>query len=408
MKSKIRQLIAWTVPAVILIMALVYAFAPKPVLVDLGRVTRGSLVVTVNEEGRTRVKEVYVVSAPVPGKVLRIERHVGDSVKVGDVLATLEPGDPAFLDLRTHHEAESSVKAAESARALAEAEVARAEAELKFARTELKRAEALVSRGNIAERKYDLAVLDVERGEAVLASARAALGVKTFELETARAALIEPGANVSGGNNGPQCCVQVRAVVDGKILRVHQESESMIAAGTPLVEIGDPLDLEIVVDLLSTEAVRIREGAEVIIADWGGPELAGRVRRIEPYGFTKISALGIEEQRVNVIMDFSGTAEDRKALGHGFRVETRTVIWRESDVLKAPLSALFRDREDWAVFVSAAGLAEKRRVAVGHIGAGEVEILDGLKEGDVVVLHPSDRIEDGIGLEPRLEGWSEK
>jgi HlyD family secretion protein len=360
--------------------ALVYAFLPQPVPADLAKVARGALRVTVDDEGRTRVKEVYVVSAPLAGRVLRIERHVGDPVKAGEtVLATIQPTAPTFLDLRGKAQAEAAVHAAEAALRLAEAELTRAQAELEFARSDL-------------------------TSEAAVAAAEAALRVKTFDLETARASLIEPG-NEAGMRREEGCCVSVRAPVDGRVLRLVQESEAVIAAGAPLVEIGDPRDLEVVVDLLSRDAVRVREGAEVEIDQWGGDvTVAGRLRRIEPTGFTKVSALGIEEQRVNVIIDFTDPPADWQSLGHGYRVEAHIVVWQGEDVLKVPVSALFRHGEAWAVFALADGRARLRTLEVGHRNALAAEVLAGLEEGEQVVLYPSDRLFDGAAVTARPPG----
>jgi HlyD family secretion protein len=385
--------------------ALVYAFLPQPVPADLAKVARGALRVTVDDEGRTRVKEVYVVSAPLAGRVLRIERHVGDPVKAGEtVLATIQPTAPTFLDLRGKAQAEAAVHAAEAALRLAEAELTRAQAELEFARSDLVRARKLASGNTISQKALDNARREFKTSEAAVAAAEAALRVKTFDLETARASLIEPG-NEAGMRREEGCCVSVRAPVDGRVLRLVQESEAVIAAGAPLVEIGDPRDLEVVVDLLSRDAVRVREGAEVEIDQWGGDvTVAGRLRRIEPTGFTKVSALGIEEQRVNVIIDFTDPPADWQSLGHGYRVEAHIVVWQGEDVLKVPVSALFRHGEAWAVFALADGRARLRTLEVGHRNALAAEVLAGLEEGEQVVLYPSDRLFDGAAVTARPPG----
>jgi HlyD family secretion protein len=391
--------------AVLVAGALVYAFLPQPVPADLAEVVRGTLKVTVEDEGRTRVKEVYVVSAPVGGRVLRIERHVGDPVKAGEtVLATIRPTDPTFLDLRGKRQAEAAAHGAEAAVQLAEAELKRVQAELVFARSDLARARKLASGDTISQKALDRAVLEFKTHEAAVAAAEATLRVKNFDLETARASLIEPGSDRAIGRE-ENCCVTVRAPVDGSVLGLLQESEAVIGAGAPLVQIGDPRDLEIVVDLLSRDAVRIREGAEVAIDEWGGGvTVKGRVRRIEPTGFTKVSALGIEEQRVNVVIDFTDPPSLWQSLGHGYRVETAIVVWQGEDLVKAPVSALFRDGEAWAVFVVIEGRAQVRRVAVGHRNSHEAEILEGLDESETVVLYPSDRIEEGVRVTPRPGG----
>ena len=404
MTMQLRRVLWYALLAVILAGALVYAFRDQPASVDLAVIGRGALTVTIDGDGQTRVREVYVVSAPVPGRVLRIERHVGDSVVANEtLLATIEPGDPAFLDRRARAQAEAVIKAAEAAFALAEAEQARSLAELDFARAELGRAEELSKRGNISQRDLDRARLEVRTKAAARDTAIATVEMRRFELETARAALIQPGEGAGEGAE-EACCVAVYSPVDGRILRVIQESEGVIAAGTPLIELGDPTDLEIVVDLLSGDAVRVREGAEVTIGDWGGGALAGQVRRIEPFAFTKVSALGIEEQRVNVIIDFTDPPEKWRGLGHGYRVDAHILDWRGEDVLQLPLGALFRDGESWAVFVAEDGVARLRHIEIDHGNGREAEVLDGLTEGTSVILHPGDRISDGVRIVSRSGG----
>ena len=405
MRASLRRNLVLAVIAVLVAAVLVYAFLPQPVPADLAEVSRGALRVTVDDEGRTRVKEVYVVSAPVAGRVLRIDRHVGDPVKAGEtVLATIQPTAPTFLDLRGKRQAEAAVHAAEAALQLSEAELTRAQADLEFARSDLARARKLASGDTISQKTLDNAKREFKTSEAAVAAAEATLRVKSFDLETARASLIEPGSEAAARSD-EGCCISVRAPVDGCVLRLVQESEAVIAAGAPLVEIGDPRDLEVVVDLLSRDAVRIREGAEVAIDEWGGEAaVKGRVRRIEPTGFTKVSALGIEEQRVNVIIDFTDPPARWQSLGHGYRVEAHIVVWQSEDALKVPVSALFRYGEDWAVFVLTEGRARLRRVVVGHRNSLAAEVLDGLEEGERVVLYPSDRVSDGVTVTARPPG----
>lgn len=398
-----RRIVWYLLLASVLAAALVYAFRPQPVPVDLAVIARGQLTVTIDGDGQTRVREIYVVSAPVPGQVRRIERHVGDRIVANEtLLATIQPVDPTFLDRRARAQAESAIKAAEAAFALAEAEQARALAELDFARAELSRAEQLAKRGNVSQSDLDRARLELRTRRAALSTAKASIEMRRFELETAQAALIQPGAE-SGEGGEQACCVEVYSPVNGRILRVIHESEGVVAAGAWLVELGDPADMEIVVDLLSGDAVRVREGAEVTIEDWGGVTLAGRVRRVEPYAFTKISALGIEEQRVNVIVDFTDSAETWQGLGHGYRVDAHILDWRGEDVLKLPLGALFRDGESWAVFVAEDGVAKLRHIEIDHGNGREAEVLEGLETGATVILHPGDRISDGVRVLPRSE-----
>ncbi len=397
----VRNIAGVTIGLVLLI-ALVFAFMPQPVPADLATVTRGPLAVTVDEEGRTRVKDIYTVSAPVGGRLLRIQAEVGDPVTEGTtVVATIQPTDPSFLDARSRGQAEASVKAAEAARALADADVERARAELDYARSQLARAQQLAAKGTVSQSALDRARLDMRTRAAALEEAKAALKMRDFELENARALLIQPGQEAER-SEGAVCCVPVRAPVTGRVLRIIQESENVVPPGAALIEVGDDNDLEIVVDLLSADAVRVHEGDKVAIEDWGGDhDLNGEVRRVEPFGFTKVSALGIEEQRVNVIIDFTDPAEAWAALGHGFRLDTRIFVWADDDVLKVPVSALFRDGGDWAVFRVEDGEARVMKVEIGHRNALEAEVTGGLAEGDTVVIHPSDRVEDGVAIERR-------
>ena len=404
MATPLRRMFVLVAAGLLFAAALIYAFMPQSVPVDSGIAIRGPMQVFISDEGETRIKDVYVVSTPVSGRVLRIESHVGDTVIASrTVLAVILPHDPTFLDVREQSQAEAAVNAADAARSLADADLKRATAELEFARADLNRARALVVNETISQRALERAVLEVETREASVATAEATLQVRNFELENARAALIVPDSQEYGGLQ--RCCVEVRSPVHGSVLKVMHESEGVLNAGTALLEIGDPRDLEIVADFLSADAVKVREGADVIIDAWGGESvLTGRVRRIEPYGFTKVSALGIEEQRVNIIIDFADAPTLWRALGHGYRVETRVVIWSAKDVLKVPVSALFRKGDDWAVFVQEGGRARLRLIEVGHSSDQEAEIKNGLVAGERVVLHPSDRISEGSRIVERQDG----
>ena len=393
-----RRLVLWGILGLLLAAGLAYAFWPQPVPVDLATVDRGELIVTVDEEGETRVKDIFTLSAPVAGRARRIEVEVGDAVVAGEtVVAEIEPIDPEFLDVRTAAQAEAAVKAAEAALALAQADLEREKAELRFAETELERARRLIEKGNVSERALDQAERGYHTGIAAVSTAEAALQMRTFELAHARARLVSPID--TRPSRGGCDCVPITAPVSGRVLQVLHESEGVVEAGQPLVEIGDPADLEIVVDLLSSDAVKVRAGQRVMIGDWGGEEvLNGTVQRVEPFGYTKVSALGIEEQRVNVIIDLSDPPELWQALGHGYQVEARIVLWDGADVLKVPLGALFRNGAHWAVFLDQGRRAEQRAVEVGRRTSLEVEILSGLEAGDRVILHPSTQIADGVSI----------
>ncbi|MCZ7661099.1 MAG: HlyD family efflux transporter periplasmic adaptor subunit [Xanthobacteraceae bacterium] len=374
---------------------------PKPVLVDLAPVARMPMEVTVDEEGKTRVRHIYTVSAPIAGKVLRISppRHVGDVVaKDETVVAVMEPTVPGFHDARTHEELQAALGAAEAAVKLAEAEVRRIDAALVFARSELERASALARTDAISRKALDKARLDAEMGEAALASAKAQLAVRRSERASVAARLGEPNRN---GATTADCCVQLRAPVSGRILKIVQESEGVVAAGAHLVELGDPLDLEVVADLLSSDAVRIAPGARVRIDGWGGAPVEGRVTRIDPSGFLKVSALGIEEQRVRTTIDFTASPGAWSRLGHDYRVIVHITVWAAADALTVPVAALFRRGEDWAVFAARDGRARATAVKIGQRNNRVAEVVSGLRDGDRVVLHPSDRVKDGITVSPR-------
>ena len=395
--------IGYLAGAIAIVGGLAYALQPQPVAVNLSTVSIGPMLVTLDEEGRTQVKDIYVVSAPVAGRKLRNSQKVGAEVTAHEtVLAAIEPSDPAFLDLRSTAEAKARIKAAQAGRTLAEAELKRTLAELDFARADFARAEALVKRGTISKRQLEHAQLGLRTKEAAVSTARAGLRVKRYELETANAALIDPGARNRAG--GPACCVTVRSPIDGQILRLVIESAAVVPMGAPLVEVGDPKNLEIVVDLLSSDAVQVHVGDEVLIDDWGGGmTLKGRVRRVEPAGFTKISALGIEEQRVNVLIDFTGPPVRYARLGHGYRVDARIVIWRGDKVLQVSMSALFRDGDDWAVFSAKDGVARLQHLKIGKTNGKQAQVLEGLAAGDQVIQHPSDVLEDGDEIARRGE-----
>lgn len=398
MSAVARRSLFWGVLSTLIVAGLVYAFLPQPVPVDLGTVTTGPMLVTINDEGKTQVREIYTVSSPLPGRAMRITHKVGDAVQGGEtVLATIEPGDPSFLDLRSRTKADAEAKAAEAALALAQAEQNRAQAELDFALAELSRAKKLAARRTISDSALDRAVLEAKTQHAALDTAKAATKVRAYELEIARASLIEAGEGQPDVAAPTGCCVPVRAPVDGRILRILHKSAGIVSAGDPLIEIGNPEDIEVIVDLLSSDAVKVTPGAAVLIEAWGGGKvLQGKVRRIEPAGFTKVSALGIEEQRVNVLIDFVGARDQWRKLGHGFRVQLRIVVWQKEDALRVPIGSLFREGGEWAVFTVTGDVVSLRKLRIGQRNADYAEVLDGIVDGDVVVRHPSDRIADGI------------
>ncbi len=401
-----RRIALWSALALTLIAGLAFAFWPRAIQVDFAVVEHGPLTVTVDDEGETRVKDVYVLSTPVTGRALRIESDVGDQVIADQtIVARIEPIDPTFLDVRTEAQAKAAVQAAEAAKALTEAELEQSRAELEFAMTELERAQRLYKKKAISQRAFDDAQRNIRNRRAEVARTQAALNMRNFELAKARALLVSPAQTRQ--KSGDCECVSIPAPVSGRILRILHKSEGVVNAGDPLVEIGNPGDLEIVVDLLSSDAVKVEAGQRVIIEEWGGAApLTGAVRRVEPFGFTKISALGIEEQRVNVIIDIRDPRDRWSRLGHGYRVETRIVLWNGGEVLKLPLTALFRDGKHWAVFAEKDGRARLQHVTLGRRTSLEAEIKGGADPGVRVVLHPSDRVTDGARITARKESRS--
>jgi len=388
---------------------LVWFAWPRPVAVDTALVTKGPMEVTVDDEAKTRIRHIFTVSAPIAGRVLRISNpsgspglsiHVGDQVIADEtVVAVMQPTTPSFIDMRSREELQSQLAAAEAAVKLAEAEVRRIEAALDFARSELRRAEQLARTDAISAKALDRARFDVATSEAALASAQAQLQVRRNERGTVAARLIDPTSVPPPSN--PACCIQLRAPVTGRILKITQDSEAVVPAGAPLVEIGDPVDLEVIADLLSTEAVQIKSGATVRIDGWGGSAIQGRVTRVDPTGFLKVSALGIEEQRVRTTIDFVDPPQAWSSLGHDYRVIVHVTIWSAEDTLRVPVGALFRRGEDWAVFFVRDGRVRTTLVKIGHRNSRTAEVLSGLSEQDRVVLHPSDRIKDGVTVSER-------
>jgi HlyD family secretion protein len=396
-----KRLLFWAPLVLALVGALFWLFRPATVAVDLIVVDRGPLTVSVSDEGETRVRDMYVVSAPVPGLMRRIDLDVGDAVTADEtVVARIEPSDPSFLDVRSAAEARAGVDAAAAARTHAAAQVSRAQAEVDFARAEFERIRALARSHTVSENELDAAQRRARTAEAALAEARAERSVRESEYQVARARLVTPATS---RKRVADCeCVNVVSPVSGTVLRIVTESEGVVQSGAALVEIGDPGHLEIVVDLLSADAVRVQAGQRVIIEAWGGDRpLEGTVRRVEPFGFTKVSALGIEEQRVNVIVDITEPRENWRRLGHGYRVEPRIVLWEAADILRVPLSALFRQGERWAVFVDNDGRAELRPVEIGQQNGLQAEVRSGLEAGERVVLHPGDRVSPGARLAER-------
>ena len=366
------------------------ALRPSPVRVEVARVRCGPMRVTIDAEGKTRARDRFVVAAPVSGRLARIDLHRGDAVRRGEVVARIDPPPMAPLDPRQLAEAKARVATAEQLKQEADAVVEHVRADCEQARRELARAEKLIETGDVSrqdfERVRNAALTCRQQIEAAKYRARAAAS----EVEVAKAALIAVGW---AGQSASSATVLVRAPVNGRVLRVAEENERVVMAGAPLVELSNP-SLEVVIEVLSVDAVKVKPGMPVMIEGWGGEQdLEARVRMVEPSAFTKISALGVEEQRINVIADF---IEPGAPLGDGYRVEARIVIWETNEALKAPLSALFRSGQRWNAFVVENGLAKRREVETGRRADFEVEILNGLREGESVIAHPSNLVADGV------------
>lgn len=391
-----KRYLPWTVGG-ILALLIVVGLWPRPVPVETATVVRGPLVVTVNEEGRTQVRNRYIVTAPVAGQMRRVGHKAGATVRAGEtVLTFLETAGASILDARSLAQARATVSAAESAREMAAAQLERARANDQLAQADFARAKELLASGTLSQAEYDAwsarAVATAQERRA----AGFALQVAGFELEQAKALLLR-GTSGEGGQAG----LPLLSPVDGRVLRVMQESARVVPAGFPILEVGDPTDLEVLVEVLSRDGVRIKPGARVWLDRWGGDEpLEARVRWVEPSAFTKFSALGVEEQRVNVIADLTTPPEERSSLGDGFRVEARIVTREDASVLKVPGGALFQRGGAWRAFVVRGGRAHEVEVGVLPGGGRETAIASGLAEGDTVINFPGDLVKDGVRVRP--------
>jgi HlyD family secretion protein len=379
----------------LLIALIVVGLWPRAVPVEVASVNRGPLVVTVDEEGMTRVKNRYVIAAPVSGQLRRIDGKAGAPVEAGKtVLAVLEGSGADFLDARSQAQAEARVRAAEAAQQAALAQTDRAAAATRLYRAELARVQKLRESQVLSAQEFDAAQMRAETAAQELRAAEFAFQVAEFELQQARALLIR---GQGGGGAEP---LVITSPVNGKILRVFQESARVVPAGFALMEVGDPVDLEVRIEVLSRDGVAITPGARVILEQWGGPEpLNARVRLVEPSAFTKISALGVEEQRVYVLADFVDPVERRASLGDSYRVEARVVTWENSAALKVSAGALFQRAGAWQAFVIEGGRARQQAVKVGRSNGVETEVLEGLGEGARVVVYPGDKVKDGTRVQ---------
>ncbi len=377
----------------------------QPIAVDMATIDRGELFVTIDEEGVTRIREIYTVSAPVSGLLRRLSLKEGDRIqKNKTVVAVIEPIAPAFQDVRSMSILRANVKSAQAALALSKAELSRVEADFDYASSDFTRTTKLYKKRIISRKIYDQAAAAKRKASAAVSAAKANVEVRQKELESIRAQLIQPGPGIRASMKKPNddCCLSINAPISGRVLTLKHKSEQVVTAGTPLLEVGDDGDLEIAVDLLSADAVKVRTGASALIDGWGGERtLQATVRHIEPAGFTKISALGIEEQRVKVILDFKKTQQHAAQLGHDFRVFAHIKIWEGKDLLLTPLAALFRKGSDWVVFVVENDRAVLRKIRIDHRTQQFAQVIEGLAKGDRVILHPSDNIKEGTLITDR-------
>jgi len=393
----------WLAAIVAAVALLAWAFAPRAVDVDVAPVVRGSFEKTVDEDGKTRVRERYVVSAPLAGRLLRVALKAGDAVERGTLIATLVPAAPSLLDARTVQELAERVGAAEAERAGATAGVEHAQVALALARSELERGRSLAGQGFTSKQALERAEREVELKTKELAAARFDDHAAEHQLALARAALSR--ARTGAGDRAAGERWDIRSPVAGRVLRVAQESEAVVAVGAPIVELGDPRNLEIVVDVLTADATMIQPGTEVRLDRGAGtPLLAGRVRLVEPSAFTKVSALGVEEQRVNVVIDFASPAAEWQDLGDAYRIDARIVVDRRADAVVVPTGALFRHGNTWGVFVADGKRALLRAVEPGPRSGARTVVAAGLQPGEEVVVYPADTVRDGVRIRAREAG----
>lgn len=377
--------------AVVITVALAILIWPDGLPVELATVTRGPMEVTVQEDGRTRVRDRYVVAAPFTATLLRVSHDPGDRVSSGDPLVEFVPATSPLNDPTSQAQARARVAAADAALQRAHNQKNQASAALALAEQDTRRQRVLLEQTSGTPVALEAAELAQRMREQDVSSADFGIEIAEQELQIARVAA-RPASS-----DGRQ--VAVEAPVDGIILRVVDEGGHLVQAGSPVLEMGDPTALEVVIDVLTVDAPRIRAGCDVILERWGGDPLRGTVRQVEPSAFTRVSALGVEEQRVNVIVDPVGSPEQWVALGDGYRVEARIVVWSTQNAVQVPVNALFKSGEEWAVFVVVGGRAQLSVVEVGEWGSQTVQVLGGLSEGDEVVSYPSDAVEDGIRVQ---------
>jgi len=387
---KARKKLLWSLTSLAVGAILLYVFRPKPIPVETAKIKRGMLREVTEEEGKTRMHDHFVIAAPVNGITRRIQLHAGDTVQPGEIVAWI---DPAPIDPRQNAVLEAHLNAALAARKQSDAMVMRAKSDYEQAQHDLQRSRVLVEQGIVSKESHEKIAAFDQTSFQRLEEAKAGQEVAAHQVQEANAALLAARGSDSGAPT------PIRTSIAGRVLRLYEQSERIVTPGTPLIEIGYTPHLEIVSDFLTREAVKIRGGMRAVITDWGGgTPLYAHVRAIEPGGFTKVSALGVEEQRVNVVLDFDGTSD---ALQDGFHVQVSVITWESDNILCIPSSAVFRSGEDWATFAVSDGIAKQTTLKIGHRGEDLWEVMAGISESAGVIVHPAAEIIDGMRVHAR-------
>lgn len=388
------------ITVILIIGLLIWGFWPKPIMVETATAKKAPLTITIQEDGKTRVIDRYVISSPVNGMTCRMHLNIGDKVTQGQTLLAITPLESQVLDARSRAQAEAQVMAARAALESAKQQAIASQATAKLSQEKIQRFQPLLQKGLISQETFDEAKTATVTAQSQQRSAKFAVEVANFELQAALTTLEYSAANPQNKNIDR---VAVNSPITGKILKVTRQCEGPVTTGQALLEVGDPTALEVEVDLLSADAVKIKPGMTVLFDRWGGAQpLKGVVKLIEPIGFTKVSALGVEEQRVWVICNFTSPPEQWQRLGDGYRVEAQFILWHDDNVLQIPSSALFRYQNGWAVFKKEANKATRQPVTIGQRNGLSVQILTGLVEGDIVINHPNDAIDDDVTIKERF------
>ena len=396
---RLMRMAKWLIPVAVIAVLVALAMKPKPIEIDAGTVVRGTMRMTVNDDGEARVRERYRISVPLAGHLRRINYELGDSVKQGDALVSIDPGVSSLLDPRVRAQAEAAVRSAEAGVSQAKTQLEARRVEAGQLKKAFERSQTLHQKGNVADMEFEQAESAYLTAKHAADAADAAVEMARFELDQAKAALLmfdgKPAVSDSGS-------FVIRSPIDGVLLGIQDKSARMVATGDPLLELGDPSALEMRIDVLSQDAVQIQPGQTVLVEHWGGAApLVGRVRRVNPSAYTKVSALGVDEQRVDVIADFTVPPADGETLADGYRIEARIVIWEEPDAVQVPAGALFREGESWAAYKMEGDVAKLVLLKLGFNNGEYAQVLDGLSPDDRVILHPGDRIAEGTLVTPR-------